>query len=60
MPSKSGFGLGNDAAKRKEGEVVGEGAKMLGEDNLGHRLLSKMGWAEGGKIGKGDGGLNQP
>lgn len=68
MPGRSGggggyggaSGGGKDATKRKEGEVVGEGAQMLGADNLGHKLLSKMGWSVGDRIGKGDGGLNAP
>jgi hypothetical protein len=55
-----GFGGGKDATKRREGEAVGEGAAHLGEENLGHKLLSKMGWSQGDRIGKGDGGLNQP
>ena len=55
-----GGGGGPDASKRREGEVVGEHVKALGVENLGHRLLSKMGWSEGGKIGRGEGGLNVP
>lgn len=63
MPGRGGGGGGGggpDASKRREGEVVGADSKMLGAENLGHRLLSKMGWTEGGKIGRGDGGLNVP
>jgi len=60
MPGRGGGGGGPDASKRREGEVVGADSKMLGAENLGHRLLSKMGWSEGGKIGRGEGGLNVP
>lgn len=61
MPgSRGGAGAGRDLAKRREGEVVGEGAKQLDQDNLGHKLLSKMGWSEGMRIGHGEGGLAAP
>jgi hypothetical protein len=60
MPGTRGGGAGKDLAKRREGEVVGEGAKMLGQDNLGHKLLSKMGWTEGTRIGKSEDGLAVP
>lgn len=65
MPgTKSGKGGakmgGQDMAKRREGEVVGEGAKSIGQENLGHKLLSKMGWTEGTRIGKGEDGLAIP
>jgi hypothetical protein len=33
-----------NAARPREGELVGEGAEKIGTDNIGHRLLSKMGW----------------
>jgi hypothetical protein len=34
---------------------VGRAAAKIGEDNIGHKLLSKMGWNEGDAIGKSDG-----
>lgn len=49
------------AAKPREGELVGYGADKIGIDNVGHKLLSKMGWAEGNKIGRGSGsGIDAP
>lgn len=48
-------------AKPREGELVGYGADKIGIDNVGHKLLSKMGWAEGNKIGIGSGsGIDAP
>nr|XP_019000524.1 uncharacterized protein I203_06941 [Kwoniella mangroviensis CBS 8507]OCF63985.1 hypothetical protein I203_06941 [Kwoniella mangroviensis CBS 8507] len=43
------------SVRHKEGDMVGHGADKIGEDNIGHRLLSKMGWAEGDRIGRGAG-----
>lgn len=48
------------SARMRDGETVGEGADKIGMDNVGHRLLSKMGWAEGGRIGRSEGGLDAP
>lgn len=31
------------SARAREGDQVGEGAEKIGMDNIGHRLLSKMG-----------------
>jgi len=45
-----GFGNGNAfvrgagaSARAREGELVGEGAEKIGNDNIGHKLLSMMG-----------------
>ncbi|TYJ56385.1 hypothetical protein B9479_002933 [Cryptococcus floricola] len=49
------------SAKAMEGEEVGFGADKIGNDNVGHKLLSMMGWAEGEKIGKAGGsGIDMP
>lgn len=45
--------------KTKEGEVVGRTAARIGMDNIGHQLLSKMGWTEGERIGM-SGGIADP
>jgi hypothetical protein len=58
--STAAKGNGNMPSLRaRDGEEVGGGAEKLGMDNVGHRLLSMMGWAEGDRIGKGA-GLDQP
>lgn len=57
---RSGEGGSGPAARMREGEKVGEGAERIGEGNVGHRLLSQMGWKEGGRIGRMDGGLEAP
>lgn len=55
---KGGAG-GGAGSRRRDGELVGEGAERIGGDNVGHKLLSMMGWAEGDRIGKGE-GLDNP
>ena len=45
--------------RAKDGDQVGGGAERIGMNNIGHQLLSKMGWAEGDRIGRG-GGLEIP
>lgn len=45
--------------RARDGEQVGGGADKIGIDNIGHQLLSKMGWAEGDRIGR-TGGLDAP
>ncbi|BEI93595.1 uncharacterized protein CcaverHIS019_0600540 [Cutaneotrichosporon cavernicola] len=48
------FARGPGASVRaREGDLVGEGAEKIGQDNVGHQLLSKMGWSEGITIGLG-------
>lgn len=53
-------GAGGSAVKHRDGDAVGFGAMAIGEDNIGHRLLSKMGWTEGNRIGRSEGGLEVP
>ncbi|KAG8775927.1 hypothetical protein FRC20_000226 [Serendipita sp. 405] len=43
----------------REGEVVGHQAAKIAEDNIGYRLLARMGWSEGDKIGL-EGGIEVP
>ncbi|KAH7339516.1 hypothetical protein B0J17DRAFT_716528 [Rhizoctonia solani] len=43
----------------RDGDIIGHKAAKIGEDNVGHRLLSKMGWSEGDRIGM-SGGLSDP
>ena len=58
--AKGPAGDRGSSARMRDGETVGEGADRIGVDNVGHRLLSKMGWAEGGRIGRSEGGLDVP
>ncbi|KAJ3386023.1 hypothetical protein HDU84_001852 [Entophlyctis sp. JEL0112] len=44
-------GAPDDAASLRPGDIVGEGAETIGEDNLGHRMLSKLGWSPGETLG---------
>ena len=44
----------------KHGQVVGSNAPQVGESNVGHILLSKMGWTPGQSLGKDGQGIAQP
>lgn len=46
-------------AKNKDGAVVGHGADALDEGNMGYKLLARMGWTAGERIGV-SGGIDQP
>ncbi|ORX35975.1 hypothetical protein BD324DRAFT_514435 [Kockovaella imperatae] len=57
---KRGPGDRGTSARMRDGETVGEGADRIGMENVGHKLLSRMGWAEGDRIGRTEGGLDNP
>ncbi|CCF56227.1 hypothetical protein KAFR_0A07930 [Kazachstania africana CBS 2517] len=45
----------------KEGEVVGENAPEIGQDNIGRRMLEKLGWNSGEGLGAhGNKGISEP
>ncbi|XDT31827.1 G-patch domain [Nakaseomyces glabratus] len=45
----------------KEGEVVGENAPEIGQDNIGRRMLEKLGWSSGEGLGAhGNKGISIP
>ena len=45
----------------KEGEIVGEDAPEIGKDNIGRRLLEKLGWSSGEGLGAhGNKGISEP
>ncbi|XP_061984406.1 SURP and G-patch domain-containing protein 1-like protein [Populus nigra] len=49
----------NDAAARKAATEAAERAKIQA-DNVGHKLLSKMGWKEGEGLGSSRNGISNP
>ncbi|GAY36955.1 hypothetical protein CUMW_025590 [Citrus unshiu] len=49
----------NDAAARKAAKEAAEKAKIQA-DNIGHKLLSKMGWKEGEGLGSSKSGIANP
>ncbi|KAK4497385.1 hypothetical protein PRZ48_011836 [Zasmidium cellare] len=54
-----GGGFSKAATGLRDGEVVGAGAKELGSNNFGHRMMEKMGWTKGAGLGKdGEGRLH--
>ncbi|CAO1615841.1 unnamed protein product [Sympodiomycopsis kandeliae] len=59
--AKSGGGqAGSFVAPNKDGAEVGFGADKIGSDNIGHRLLSAMGWSEGMGVGASGVGMSDP
>ncbi|KAI9337988.1 hypothetical protein BDR26DRAFT_443094 [Obelidium mucronatum] len=44
-------GAPDDRTAPRPGDVVGEGAAPLAEDNLGHKMMLMMGWAPGEALG---------
>ncbi|KDN46182.1 hypothetical protein RSAG8_04409, partial [Rhizoctonia solani AG-8 WAC10335] len=52
-------GPAKSRVKTRDGESIGHKAAKIGGDNIGHKLLSKMGWSEGDRIGM-SGGLSDP
>jgi len=58
MPGSAGRS-GGVGLRHMDGDTVGGEASAIGQDNIGHRLLSKMGWSEGDRIGM-SGGLDAP
>ncbi|KAM0715852.1 hypothetical protein Q7P37_008366 [Cladosporium fusiforme] len=60
---RAGKGRGADTTTTglRHGDVVGGGAKEIGRENFGHRLLEKMGWQKGTALGgEGSSGLLTP
>lgn len=59
---RGGKGRGADTGSTglRHGEVVGGGAKEIGRENFGHRLMEKMGWQKGTALGKEGSGLLTP
>lgn len=59
---RGGKGRGADTSSTglRHGEVVGGGAKEIGRENFGHRLMEKMGWQKGTALGKEGSGMLTP
>ena len=59
---RGGKGRGADTSSTglKHGDVVGGGAKEIGRENFGHRLMEKMGWQTGTALGKDGSGMLTP
>lgn len=45
----------------KEGDIVGQDAPVIGDDNIGRRMLEKLGWTQGEGLGvHGNKGISEP
>ncbi|ORZ16945.1 hypothetical protein BCR42DRAFT_413593 [Absidia repens] len=59
--SEDGFRPGNVAtARAAHGTVVGLAAAPLASNNVGHKMLAKMGWKEGDALGTNKDGIADP
>ncbi|SCV00053.1 LAME_0G07228g1_1 [Lachancea meyersii CBS 8951] len=55
------MGSGKAKFQVKEGEIVGEDAPEIGTDNIGRRMLEKLGWSSGQGLGAhGNQGISEP
>ncbi|KAF9961778.1 hypothetical protein BGZ72_002017 [Mortierella alpina] len=54
------FGGGGGSMSAPHGTVVGASASAISGENLGHRMLSKMGWSPGVGLGATGDGITQP
>ncbi|KAJ9094826.1 hypothetical protein QFC20_006804 [Naganishia adeliensis] len=54
-----GAGRSGQAVRHQEDDAVGRDASAIGSENVGHKLLSRMGWNQGDRIGL-SGGLQAP
>ncbi|KAF9977160.1 hypothetical protein BGZ73_006831 [Actinomortierella ambigua] len=58
--ARRGGGGGGGGGGRVHGAVVGSEAAELTSDNIGHRMLAKMGWTPGVGLGAAGEGITQP
>ncbi|KAF9907854.1 hypothetical protein EC991_010452 [Linnemannia zychae] len=49
-----------DSARAVTGSVVGGTASEISKENVGHRMLAKMGWSPGVGLGASGGGITKP
>ncbi|QIX00174.1 hypothetical protein AMS68_005691 [Peltaster fructicola] len=59
-PPKRSGGAGMAATGLRHGEMVGAGAKEIGKENFGHKLMEKMGWTKGQALGRDGEGVLEP
>jgi hypothetical protein len=57
---KKSNGSRRDSVKLAEGAVVGEKAKPITDDNIGHRMMLGMGWKPGVSLGTSGQGILDP
>jgi hypothetical protein len=59
-PEKKRIGAPDATTVPKMGDVVGGKAKPIGDSNIGHQMLMKMGWSPGDTLGKSEEGIAEP
>ncbi|KAI8367698.1 uncharacterized protein BYT42DRAFT_135691 [Radiomyces spectabilis] len=57
---ESGSIMTHPESKPVPGTIVGSDALPIGQTNLGHRMLSAMGWREGDTLGTTNTGITAP
>jgi len=58
--ARGGGGGGGGSMAAPHGTIVGAEASAISTENLGHRMLSKMGWSPGVGLGASGEGITQP
>lgn len=53
-------GTKSQSIRNKEGEVVGGSAAQIQQDNIGYKLLARMGWNHGDSMGATGSGISVP
>ncbi|KAF8322050.1 hypothetical protein DL93DRAFT_2051005 [Clavulina sp. PMI_390] len=57
---RAGKDEGKKMIRHRDGDVVGHKAARIDESNMGFKMLQRMGWKDGERIGVTPGGLAQP
>ncbi|KAJ7213150.1 hypothetical protein GGX14DRAFT_620332 [Mycena pura] len=57
---EKGKGRAGAMPRHRDGDEVGKAAPKIGESNIGFKMLTSMGWADGQRIGAAADGLHAP
>lgn len=54
------IGAPDDAARPMVGDIIGASSKVIGGENLGHKMMLMMGWKPGDSLGASSEGILEP